>query len=411
MPRRILLLLLAVLLPAPYARGEDAESASGAAARQPHFKVERLMGHVKWLAAPARKGRLGWKERKASSEYIAQHFLEAGLQPLPGMESMFRDTPGVKEPALRNVMGWLPVGEQPTAEYVIISAHYDHLGEKVLETKVDDVTVRRTQTFVGADDNATGVAALLELARHFGALYKQNPKAFSRSLLFVSFDLEEPGLRGSRRFVAQPPLPLAGCTAFVTMDMLGRSIADLVAGGLFIMGTENAAALADVVAGLPDPAKGRKIVLGIDFQPGASDYEPFRAAKVPYIFLTSGACGDYHRPTDTPDKIEGPHLAARTDWIRRLLDVLLAAGPRPVWRDGVEPSVTEIETLRDTIAVVEKRLPDVSGMPPMAALMIKNFGIYLGKVLEDGEVTERERTSARNTAMNLFKVAVSLAGP
>jgi len=98
--------------------------------------------------------------------------------------------------------------------------------------------------------------------------------------------------------------------------------------------------------GLPAPAQGRKLILGIDFQPGYSDYVPFREAHVPYVFLTSGACTDYHRPTDTPDKIERAQLAARTDWTRSLLDRLLAADERPVWREAVNPGVAEIETLR-----------------------------------------------------------------
>ena len=87
----------------------------------------------------------------------------------------------------------------------------------------------------------------------------------------------------------------------------------------------------------PEPVGGGKIILGIDFQPGYSDYVPFRDAKVPYLFVTSGACSDYHRPTDTVQRIHAKHLAARTQWIRSLVEQLLKSEARPVWRDGVPP--------------------------------------------------------------------------
>ena len=368
------------------------------------FQAKDLMRHVEWLAHPDRRGRGDWPSREASAAYIAKQFETMGLRPLPEQSSYFLDKPGKPDAegkptvAHRNVAGWIPGGEKPTEDYVILSAHYDHLG---VQTK-DGVT----QVFAGADDNATGVAALIELARKFASLSRKLP----RSIVFVAFDLEEQNLIGSQDYVKRTPLPLDGCAAFLTMDMLGRSLADLIPGSLFVMGTENSAALDALVRKQPEPTDGERIILGIDFQPGYSDYVPFKDAKIPYIFLTSGACADYHRATDVVARIQPEHLVARTTWVRRLVSELLELEQRPTWRGGAEPSVEEVKILQKTLTVVAKKLPDIPGIPPQAEPMVKNFLKFIDGVLADGAVTEQERRSVRNTTLMLFRFAQSAGG-
>lgn len=387
------------------ASAEDAPGEAKPAAAD--IEQARLEAHVGWLAAPERKGRGCWPEREASAAYIAQAFAEAGLVPLPGRDSMFHDQGGVKAPALRNVVAWLPGPEG--SEHVILSAHYDHLGEKVTEIVDGETSIRTSMTFAGADDNASGVGALLEIARCLGARHKAAPTSFRRGLVFVAFDLEEQQLLGSKHYVAEPPLPLERLAAFVTMDMLGRSVADLAPGHLFVMGTESSAALAAHVAAAGVPEGGRLSRIGIDFQPGYSDYEPFRDAQIPYVFLTSGACEDYHQTGDVAPRIQFDQLLARTRWARDLTMRIVQGETRPTWRDEVAPSVEELEDLRALIRTIEKGMADVPGLPPMAVMVVGNYGAFLDKVLADGAVTAEERNNARLGALNLFRIAQQLA--
>ena len=396
-------LALLFLLVAPV----RAEEAPPEAERE--ILVTRLMEHVRWMAAPERKGRGAWPEREATADYIAAAFAEAGLQPLPGRTSMFQDKAGLKEPALRNVVAWLPPAKDGLAEYVILSSHHDHLGQKVVEAKDGETVVRTTTTYHGADDNASGVAALLEIARVLGARHRKEPAAFRRGLVFVAFDLEEQGCLGSRHFVKEPPLKLAHCAAFVTMDMLGRSVADLAPGHVFAMGAESSAAIEAVLRAAGEPKGGKTVKVGIDFQPGYSDYVPFKDAKMPYLFVTSGACEDYHQPGDLPKRIEAAHLRARAIWCRDLTMRLVNAETRPTWREGIEPSVGELKDVRGLIATIEGGLKKVPGLPPMVVQMVGNYGAYLDKLLADGQVTAEERTNARNGALNLFRMAQQMA--
>ena len=110
------------------------------------------------------------------------------------------------------------------------------------------------------------------------------------AVLFVAFDLEEQGLVGSRRLAAAPPLPLDRCAAFLTMDQMGRSLADLVPGTLFVMGAEHAEVLDAVVSDQPAIPGGKLGKLGIDFQPrvGYSDYLPFLEREMPFLFVSTG---------------------------------------------------------------------------------------------------------------------------
>ena len=172
--------------------------------------------------------------------------------------------------------------------YVLVSAHYDHLG------------VRGGQVYRGADDNASGVAAMLAAARWFRA---HPPR---QSLLFVAFDAEEEGLQGARHFVAHPPVPLDRISTVVNMDMIGRGDKNV----LFVAGTHHYPALKPIVE---DAARGRSITVAFGHdQPGlppgddwtqSSDHGPFHTARVPFLYFGVEDHPDYHKPSDTADKI------------------------------------------------------------------------------------------------------------
>jgi Zn-dependent M28 family amino/carboxypeptidase len=274
--------------------------------------------------------------------------------------------------------------------------------------------------YPGADDNASGVAVMLEAARTFTgreALVLRT-KPLPRALCLVAFDLEEyqpaaqQGLLGSRRFVAEPPVPLEKCALFLTMDQMGRSLADLEPGLLFLMGSEHAEWLAKDLRERPVADGIRKLILGIDFQPptGYSDYVAFQEKKIPFLFISTGACGHYHQPGDTPDLLDYPRMSQHVTFVRDLVGTALAQEAQPVWRDPPEPMLDEIVAVRGLVGLAVAKLETME-VPPMMKTMVGNFQTFLDKIIAKGTVTPEERKAVRGTATMLFQQAVRLVVP
>ncbi len=366
---------------------------------------EALKQHVAFLAGPDLHGRGAWEDRKKAAEYVAKGFESAGFKPLPGRSTYFVDHGGTPEqPEIRNVCAWWPEPPKSAAavgEYVVLSAHYDHLG------------VKGDAMHPGADDNASGVAVLIEAAKSFTgreALVLRT-KPLPRAFCLVAFDLEEKGLAGSRAFVADPPVPLSKCALFLTMDQMGRSLADVQPGLLFLMGGEHCAWLERTLTKLTVASDVRPAVLGIDFQPptGESDYVPFQEKKVPFLFVSTGASSDYHRPGDTPDRLDYARMVEHVTYVRDLVTLALASEEPLAWRDEVTPRVAEIQTVLDIVKLSEAKLEDL-GAPETIREMVTSFRTSLEGIVAKGSVTEAERKVVRNTARMLFVQAVSLLG-
>lgn len=191
---------------------------------------------------------------------------------------------------VHNVAAYLP-GQ--TDEYVIIGAHYDHLG---LGEQFSMAPSMAGTIHPGADDNASGTAAVLELARHFAGQPK--PK---RGYLFLNFAGEELGLLGSSYYGAHPLLPLEKAAAMINLDMVGR----VQNGRIFVSGAGTGTTLQSI---LTDTTQ--KHPLKVDASEtggyGSSDHTSFTVRQVPVLFFFSGLHGDYHKPSDTWDKIEAP---------------------------------------------------------------------------------------------------------
>ena len=379
-------------------------------------RLKALKADVEWLAAPERMGRHKWEHREACAKYLAAAFERAGLEKVPGLKAYTRDqgrTPPPGGPS-RNVMGWLPGAggkagpkADPTSPgpYVILSAHYDHLGARIVPST--DGTPPPAKVFAGADDNATGVAALLEIARILADRYHTSKDRPACSILFVAFDKEEQSTLGSQAFVDVPPLPLEQCRAFVTVDMLGRSLMDLLPGSLFVMGTEFAPKLQTLVNGVQAPDGARMLPLGIDFQPGYSDYVPFAAKQIPYVFVTSGACADYHTTRDTADKIEWPQLVARTGYVLRLIKTLAASTGTYEWSEEPVHHRDEVKALHGAMKEIQKHAPELE-LPKGILVLLGNFIGVMDKVLADDVVTKAERTQVQRLTATIFRMAQQL---
>jgi aminopeptidase YwaD len=195
----------------------------------------------------------------------------------------------------RNVVGLLP-GRDPSAGVVVVGAHYDHLGLG-MSGSLDPAPEGKIHH--GADDNASGVAGLLELARRL----RSRPLRLERSVAFLAFGAEEEGTLGSSHFVKSPTLPTASITAMLNMDMIGRLREDT----LQVHGVGSSPAFPAL---LEEAARSGGLKLKTrEGGYGPSDHSPFYAAGRPVLFFFTGAHSDYHRPSDTADKIDADGIS------------------------------------------------------------------------------------------------------
>jgi hypothetical protein len=213
-----------------------------------------------------------------------------------------------------NVVGYLK-GE--TDEYVILGAHYDHLGMGEQSSMAPDLAGKAIHP--GADDNASGTAGLLELAAYFAG----RPPA-RRGILFVAFAGEELGLLGSSYYVNHPALPLEKAAAMINMDMIGR-VKD---GRVFIGGVGTGDTLKATLEAAR-AASRLKFDLSEQGGYGSSDHFSFVTKQVPVLFFFSGLHSDYHKPSDTWDKIDSRSAAEMLDVVAAMTASLQAAPERP----------------------------------------------------------------------------------
>ena len=264
----------------------------------PAFSKERMLATVSALAAPEMKGRgLKTPELDRAADKIASAMKDAGLEVLPA------------DPEMKNVIGVLRGTKTEWAESsVVVGAHYDHLG-----------TPQDATTFPGADDNASGVAVLLELARQMGAAGRP-----SRTVIFAAFTGEEAGLLGSKRYVAAPSSwPAKKAIGMVNLDTVGR----LGSGKILVLGSNSADEWIHIVNGA-GYVTGAPVTAVMD-DPGGSDQKSFIEAGVPAVQIFTGANADYHKPTDTADKIDGAGLV-KVAAVTRELVAYLAERPNPL---------------------------------------------------------------------------------
>ena len=217
-----------------------------------------------------------------------------------------------------NVIGILP-GTDPRLEdeAIVIGAHYDHLGHGG-EGSLAPEQVGAIHH--GADDNGSGTAAVLGLARAFAAA-----GGVPRTLVFIAFSGEELGLLGSAHYVRHPAFPLDKTVLMLNLDMVGRLRDDKLYVGGVDSGSTLRAVAARAARGLPLAPELR----GEPFAP--SDHTSFYTAGRPVLFLFTGAHADYHRPSDTWDRINGPGLVTVADFAARVVSEVAQDPRAPVY--------------------------------------------------------------------------------
>ena len=221
---------------------------------------------------------------------------------------------------VNNVLAYLP---GKTDEYVIVGAHYDHLGRGTFDSLAPS---QIGQIHPGADDNASGTAGVLELARILAPLKGQ----FQRGILFMSFAGEELGLLGSAAWVKDPTKPLDKAVAMLNMDMIGR-IKD---NKIYIGGVGTGSTLQKVL----DQAHGESPLKFEISQSGytSSDHTSFVTKRIPVLFFFSGLHSDYHKPSDTWDKINPDAAADLLNVVARATVELASDSQRPAFVTVVE---------------------------------------------------------------------------
>lgn len=279
-------------------------AASAADLGAPAVDTAALLADVRTLSSPEYGGRkTGTEGNLKAQSYLQKRFEALGLQAYPGG---FRQpfsftktsikglvTPGmpykVDFPSAANLVGFIPGTKNP-ARVIVVSAHYDHLG------------TRDGAVYFGADDNASGIGALLAIAAHFKASPPEN------TIVFAAFDAEEQGLQGAKAFLARLPFPREQLAFNLNMDMISHNDDNTI----FAAGTGHTPSLKPLV----EQAARRSTVqvkLGHDRPMVAapavedwthsSDHGPFHDAGLPFLYFGVEDHADYHRPTDTFDRI------------------------------------------------------------------------------------------------------------
>ncbi len=213
-----------------------------------------------------------------------------------------------------NVIGYLPAKSD---EYLVVGAHYDHLGYGGQGS--GSLAPDEKKIHYGADDNASGSAGLLELARYFS----KQKHSLKRNLVFIAFGAEEMGLLGSAHFVNHPIFPLEKTIAMLNMDMIGR----MKDSALAISGIGTAKEFEEMCKS--ENRENFKLKLSPDGF-GPSDHSSFYAKNIPVLFFFTGNHPNYHKPTDTWEKINYADEARVVRYVARVIEKL-DANPRPTF--------------------------------------------------------------------------------
>jgi Zn-dependent M28 family amino/carboxypeptidase len=304
------------------------------AQRSAPIKEQNIRSELGFLASDAMQGRgSGTVFERIAAEYIGSQFRQFGLDPGGDTESAGNQSyvqrvplnsgvvPGGEPRATWNAIGVLR-GSAP-GEAIMLSAHLDHLG--VNESLADD------KIFNGADDDASGSVAVLELARVLAA--GKRPR---RTIYFVCFGSEELGGYGSRHFIANPPVPLPQLVADLTFEMLGRPDSKVPPGTLWLTGFERSTLGPELArhgaALVADPHPKQR------FFQRSDNYPLALRGVIAHTVSSFGLHTDYHRPSDEISKIDFPFMTRSLNSLVKPVQWLANSTFRPKWLAGQAPA-------------------------------------------------------------------------
>ncbi len=337
------------------------------------FDSEQLLKDVETLTAPEMMGRgLGTEGIDNAAQAIASMFETAGLKPANRREGSYfqvwhQSVEGLGDDILmKNVIAYIP-GSNPKyqGESVLVSAHYDHLGLGWPDVRAGF----EGQVHVGADDNASGVAVMMSLARLAG---QWKPE---RSVIFAAFTGEEAGLLGSAYYVEHPlPFPIEGIIGVVNLDTVGR----LGGGAIRVFGAGSAREWPHIFRGIGFVTGLNIETLATDF--GSSDQESFLDKGIPGVQLFGSVHQDFHTPRDTPDKLDLSGMAKMAMVLKEAVDYLSARpGSLTVTLPSAKKSSGNVEKITQGRRVSIGTVPDFSFQGP---------GVLLSGVVKDSPAAQ-----------------------
>jgi len=371
--------------------------------------ANRLRAHVLFLAAPELQGRKpGTEGNRKAAEYLATKLHEAGLNPLPSLGGYRQALEGNLGD---NLIGWRPAsGQTGSAPWILLAAHFDHLGGD----------------YLGADDNASAVAILIETARAI-------PPLPHHHLLVAAFNAEEPPyirtpLMGSQQFVDRLPREIASASRFqavIVMDLMGgahwRPLQDTIfaggaeqAPGLYRRLKESQAPAFEVRRSKLEPRTSNiephaltVLPLGLHLieewpligHVSFSDYDAFRNIGVPFLFLSSGRTPRYHQATDLPDTLHYERMAATVGWMQRLLRALDEDMEPYSFERGRMELADDIATLRPLAELASQEDSEIPGTSFLSRSRMKTDEQWLRALEADkataDDIKRLERLSLR----------------
>jgi len=287
---------------------------------------------------------------KGTSMFVAEESIEKTKKPnsfaLVNTSATVSTELTFVESTTSNILAMVP-GTDATlkGEYIVVGAHYDHLGmgdENSLHGGHEQAL------HAGADDNASGTAGLMELARRIAA------SPLRRSVLFAAFTAEEKGLVGSKYFVDNPPVPLTSIAAMVNMDMIGRLRDDK----LNVLGTGTSSMWEGLLKTI---VEGTTIKISQSAQgTGSSDHQSFFLKDIPVLFFFTGLHSDYHKPSDTWEKVNYDGQATVVTIVERAVRGIGEANERPPF---VKPAGSDQQSASGGFKVTFGIIPDYGDDP------------------------------------------------
>jgi len=353
---------------------------------------ERLKATATFLASDDMKGRaIGTPEGEKAGRWMAEQFEKLGLKKVSpdGYFQKFKTEENA--PQGFNVIGML---EGASDEFVALCCHHDHVG------------IRNGKIYNGADDNASGCAVLLEVARACAAL-KEKPK---RSLLFCSFDGEERMLMGSRFFVGSGFVDMSKVVALVCMDMMGGNFFPRDTTSLYALGAENSPEISEVLKKVPK-------IEGLDIRPmgvnlieplgeiaARSDYGSFRLKKVPFVFLSSGQPWTYHKPEDDVERLNLVKMEKGAAFVRRLLLDLAGVGARPRYVRQQGTSLEDLKAISDTVRRFLEHPEDLDVKEEELGVLKAGLA-KVDEILKVGAITPEDTQALQSMGVTLMALA------
>jgi hypothetical protein len=336
--------------------------------------ARRLQAHVQFLASAELKGRKpGTPGHRKAADYIVTEFQQAGLLALPSLKG-YRQT--VSQELGDNLIGIRSAAASLRSGWILIGAHYDHLGG----------------AYLGADDNASALGILIELARSL-------PSLNNHSVLFAAFNTEEApyirtGLMGSQHFTNHLPAEIGSLSRFkavIIMDLMGGVHWEPLQNTIFATGAEKSpglyrrvksAAQAETMAPLSVLPIGLHLVEEIPLvgRVAFSDYDAFRNASVPFLFLSAGRTPRYHQPSDLPNTLHYERMASTVHWLQHLVSSIdQDTEPYRFEKNGLEFS-DEIEAFRPLTIKAAEEATTIPGTSSLSLWKLKRDRDWLERL-------------------------------